>query len=371
MGGKVRPEWLESWLRDPRALFPQSRMPQFSFPEKDIQAVGAYILSEFADPSIDQKAEDDLVHSLPAASRDSLAAGRTLFQRLGCGGCHSLKDTEGRVEFAPDLAGIGSKDVDRLDFGGVRSERNLWSWLFTKIKTPRAFAKNLKMPDFHFTDDECREIVGALLSISGRKIPSQYLVAAPETHPIAPQGEFGRILKKYECLSCHSLHGEGGTIAPDLGIVGSQDRPEWIASYFRVPYSLRPTLTERMPLLGMSEPEIRTAVGYFQMALLDDSVPREIFPQGRQDPEEIAKGKQLYTRYGCQSCHQTNLAGGYVGPPLDGVGARLFDGYIFTYLQNPQHFKTTVAEPNYGLDDADARALTAYLVSLPAPKERR
>jgi mono/diheme cytochrome c family protein len=347
-------------------------MPQFSFPEKDIQAIGAYIASEFSDSSIDQNQEDELARSLPPVSRDSLAAGRKLFQRLGCGGCHALKDTEAPVEFGPDLAAIGNKDIDRLDFGSVRSERNLWSWLFTKMKTPRAFAKNLKMPDFHFTSEESRAIVIALLSVSGKKIPPQYLVTSAKTQGTVPQGEFGRILKKYECLSCHQINGEGGTLAPDLSKIGSQDRPEWIANYFRVPYSLRPVLTERMPLLGMSEEEIRTALGYFQVALLDDSIPRDAFPRGKPDDEEIAKGKQLYySRYGCQSCHQATLAGGYVGPPLDGVGARLFSGYIFTYLKNPQKIKPSVPEPNYGLNDTDARALTAYLVSLPAPKERR
>ena len=372
VGGKVRPGWLESWLRDPRALFPQTRMPQFSFPEKDIHAISAYIAAEFADSSIDQSQEGELVRSLPSPSREALAAGRKLFQRLGCGGCHALKDAEGPAEFGPDLAGIGSKDVDRLDFGSTGVEQRLWSWLFTKVKTPRAFAKNLKMPDYRFTSEQSRDITVALLSISARKVPSQYLVPVHEPQSASPQGAVGRILKKYECLSCHAINGQGGTLAPDLSIVGSQDRPEWIASYFRVPYSLRPVLTERTPLLGMSEQEIRSMIDYFQLALLDDSVPREIFPQGRPGGDEIAKGKQLYYgRYGCQSCHQAALAGGYVGPLLDGVGERLFSGYIFTYLKNPQKIKPAVPEPNYGLDDAEARALTAFLVSLPAPKERR
>ena len=73
----------------------------------------------------------------------------------------------------------------------------------------------------------------------------------------------------------------------------------------------------------------------------------------------------------CQACHQANLTGGYVGPPLDGVGERLFSGYIYSYLKNPQKIKPAVPEPNRNLSDTDARALTAYLVSLPVPKERR
>jgi mono/diheme cytochrome c family protein len=372
VAGKVRPGWLQNWLRDPKALFPQTRMPQFSLPEKDIRAMVAYIVTEFADSSVDDRQEQDLAQSLPAASRENLAAGRKLYQRLGCGGCHGLKEMEGQVELGPDLTGIGSKDVDRLDFGTLRVERNLWSWLFLKVKTPRASGKNLKMPDFQFSDDQTREIVQALLSLSDRKIPRRYLLPEQKAHLAPPQGDFGRILKKYECLSCHRINGEGGALAPDLSIIASQARPEWIASYFRLPYSLRPILTERMPLLGMSDQEVRTAVSYFQMALLDDSIPREIFPRGRPDTEEVARGKQLYYgRYGCQACHQASLAGGYVGPPLDGVGGRLFSGYVYTYLKNPQKIKPAAPEPNYGLSDSDARSLTAYLVSLPtAAKER-
>ena len=198
------------------------------------------------------------------------------------------------------------------------------------------------------------------------------MAAEHKLHALPPQGEFGRILKKYECLSCHTINGDGGTLAPDLSIVGSQLRPKWVAGYFRVPYSLRPILTERMPLLGMSEEEIRTVAGYFQIALLDDSIPSEVFQQGRPAAQEVAQGKQLYyERFGCQACHQAGLAGGYVGPPLDGVGERLFSGYIYAYLKNPQKIKPAAPEPNHNLSDIEARLLTAFLVSLPAPKERR
>lgn len=372
VGGKVRSGWLESWLRDPKALFPQTRMPQFSFPEKDIHAVAAYVGSEFADSSMDDRQEQELVRSLPPASRESLAAGQNLYRRLGCGGCHRLKQMEGQIEFGPDLTGIGSKDADRLDFGNLRLQRDLWSWLFAKVKTPRAFGKSLKMPTFGFSDEQSREIVVALLSLSDKKIPSRYLASEKKPSPMYAQGSFGKLLKKYECLSCHPIRGESGKLAPDLSIIGSQVRPQWIASYFRLPYSLRPILTERMPLLGMSDQEISTAVGYFQTVLLDDSVPQELFSQGRPDAQEAAHGKELYfNKYGCQACHQVQTAGGYVGPPLDGVGGRLFSGYVFAYLKNPQKFKPAVLEPDYHLNDSDARALTAYLVSLPAAAQEK
>jgi mono/diheme cytochrome c family protein len=366
VGGKVRLGWLESWLRDPKALSPQARMPQFSLPAKDIRAVVSYMASEFADPSVDDQQERELVQSLPAATRETLAAGRKLYQRLGCGGCHGLKQMEEQAGLGPDLAGIGSKDVDRLDFGNLRIERNLWSWLFTKVKTPRAFGKSLKMPDFQYSDAQAREIVVALLAWSDKKIPPRYLSPEQKHVPLRVQGDFGKILKKYECLSCHGLSGERGKLAPDLSAIGSQAKPQWIAAYFRLPYSMRPIMTERMPLLGMSDQEIQTSIRYFETVLVDDSIPRELFPRGGPETQEAARGKDLFfNKYGCQACHQVNLAGGYVGPALDGLGSRLFSGYVFAYLKNPQRFKPEVLEPNFGMGDSDARALTAFLMSSP------
>jgi len=135
---------------------------------------------------------------------------------------------------------------------------------------------------------------------------------------------------------------------------------------------MRPIMTERMPLLGMSDPEVDTTIRFFQTLLVDDSIPRELFPNGRPDTQEVARGRTLFfNQYGCQACHQVNLAGGYVGPALDGVGWRLFSGYVFAYLKDPQRFKPAVLEPNYNLSDSDARALTAYLVTLPPAKAKQ
>jgi hypothetical protein len=52
---------------------------------------------------------------------------------------------------------------------------------------------------------------------------------------------------------------------------------------------------------------------------------------------------------------------------LDGAGARLKTGWIYTWLKGPQRWRADAREPDYGLDDADARALTAYVASIPAP----
>ena len=106
---------------------------------------------------------------------------------------------------------------------------------------------------------------------------------------------------------------------------------------------------------------------FVQNVLRDDRIPEEIFAT-RPTAEEVERGRKLFhERYGCQACHMIAGHGGYYGPMLDGAGARLTTGWIYTWLKGPQHLKPDAQEPDYGLDDADARDLTAYVASIPAP----
>jgi cbb3-type cytochrome oxidase cytochrome c subunit len=144
-------------------------------------------------------------------------------------------------------------------------------------------------------------------------------------------------------------------------VEASQANAKWIAGYFKIPYSLRPILTERMPNLFMSDAKIRTIVDYMEKVFIADSMDHAV----KTDPATVAKGRGLYfERYGCQSCHQIAGKGGYVGPPLDKVGSRLKAGWIYHWLKNPQAYKPESIEPNNRLNDDEADALTAYLLTL-------
>lgn len=80
-------------------------------------------------------------------------------------------------------------------------------------------------------------------------------------------------------------------------------------------------------------------------------------------------GKHLYiNKYGCNSCHSLNGQGGLVGPALDRAGFRLNATWIYRWIMYPQGIKKHTRMPNLGIDDQDARALTAYLNTLRAPK---
>ena len=81
------------------------------------------------------------------------------------------------------------------------------------------------------------------------------------------------------------------------------------------------------------------------------------------------EGKTLYfDKYGCNGCHSIGDVGGLVGPALDRAGFRLNDTWVYRWVRYPQGMKKHTRMPNLGLDDHDARAVTAYLETLRAPK---
>ncbi|HSA64842.1 MAG TPA: c-type cytochrome [Nitrospira sp.] len=83
----------------------------------------------------------------------------------------------------------------------------------------------------------------------------------------------------------------------------------------------------------------------------------------------VELGKRLYSnKYGCNGCHSLAGEGGKVGPALDRAGFRLNGTWIYRWVKNPQAMKAETRMPALGLSDADAKAVTAYLGTLRAPK---
>ena len=365
IGSKVKPLWLDAWIRDPRQFFRDSMMPRYGLTASNRKAMVSYMMSEFVDYDIDSEETEEVQASLPGANEAVMAEGEKLYRHYGCGQCHSLSGVKIRGEFGADLTRVGGNSIGQLDFGDVPIERSLVSWLYTKLKTPRVFAENSKMPDYNFSDEQARQVTAAVLSLTGDSVPAQYLPPAVARSEFKPAGVVGRIFEKYQCLACHRIRGSGGDIAPDLSYSGSMAKPEWLTGYFSLPYTLRPIMTERMPNLSMSADEIDTVVSYLTLVLVNDTIPAEIFssPPGQAT---IATGEQLFReKYGCQACHQVAGQGGYVGPPLDGVRDRLYSGYIYEWILDPQRLIPDTIDPKQWLSPEEAEAVTAYLYSLP------
>jgi mono/diheme cytochrome c family protein len=95
----------------------------------------------------------------------------------------------------------------------------------------------------------------------------------------------------------------------------------------------------------------------------------ELTVKADQSAALVELGKRLYAnKYGCNGCHSLAGEGGRVGPALDRAGFRLNGTWIYRWVKNPQAMKPETRMPALGLSDADAKAVTAYLGTLRAPK---
>ncbi len=355
VASKVSEQWLYNYIKNPKRLSPGVQMPRYRFSEEELQGVVAYMESEFVDYDLEQP---------PAHTPDPdfYDKGMAIFKKYNCSGCHRLGTMTKPEEMAPELTDIGSKKLYEIDFGKADIDHTLPAYLDMKLKKPRIFVPNLKMPDFGFTSEEARAITVALLGNTSEKIPDEFIVRAAPKSTFSPQGDFGKLVNDLACFGCHTMQGRGRLVATDLSLEASQAQRQWIEGYFKVPYSLRPVLTERMPNFFLSENEFKTLADYMENVFVADSLDRAV----PGDDATVAKGRGLYfEKYGCQACHQIGSKGGYVGPPLDKLSTRLKPGWVFHWLKNPQAFRPGSIEPNNNLSDEDAGALTAYLMSLP------
>jgi cbb3-type cytochrome oxidase cytochrome c subunit len=330
-------------------------------------------MTEYSDLELEEKRIAQDVERVQGAN---VKRGKELIEKYGCTGCHEIEGVEDKGEIGSDLSRISEVHISRLDFGKIEvppHDRTVPNWLYNKMKNPRLFKADLKMPNYGFTDREAESLTTYLLSLTSKKVASSYVLPIGEPpSDYSPQGDFGRVLDKYRCLVCHKIKGRGGDMAPDLSQEGSRIRKEWFKKFMKNPSAIRPILVERMLPFKMHEDELETLYSYFRTTLVDDRVERldgTLDESALKNSRNIDKGKDLFfNTYACDSCHQINLKGGTIGPDLTHAGERLRREWIVQYLKNPKTFLKKSVEPVYALTEKEIEALSAYLIN---PKERK
>jgi len=85
----------------------------------------------------------------PAVTSQSVLAGRILYDKNGCGACHSIQGRGGKI--APELTHVGSKrDAD---------------WLLRHFKDPQSVSPGSIMPKVALQDNELKELTDYMLSL--------------------------------------------------------------------------------------------------------------------------------------------------------------------------------------------------------------
>ena len=360
IGSKANPEWLAAWLRDPAAYDPDTRMPHYRFSEPQIALLAGYL---------EAKTDSDLLANvhLDAATPQQVAHGKQLVSEYGCAACHQINGVKKPENFAPDLSRVGSRSLAQLVFA-EGMPHTLPDYIAAKIRNPRSFGPGLKMPQFTFTPQQQDALTTALLALTERAQtqPASLRVPAVAESHYQPAGKAGQLMNDLRCFSCHAINGRGGDMAPDLTWEGSAVQRQWLVDFLKNPNTLRPALIRRMPRFNLSDAEIATLTDYMMTVYQTPAFDRDATP-AEPTPALVEQGRQLfYGKFACQSCHiaDPQKDKGYIGPTLAQVGSRLTPAWTFHYLKDPQGMRPGTLEPDQNLSDADARALTAFLMSL-------
>jgi mono/diheme cytochrome c family protein len=363
IGSKVKSDWLARWLRNPQDYDPQTQMPHYRFDDKQLGVLSGFLLN---------KKEDDLLANvrLPEADSDSIARGKKLVVEYGCAACHQINGVNPPQNFAPDLSRAGSKPMAQISFGSGAPE-TLPDFIRNKIQDPRSFGTGLKMPKYNLSTSQAEALTIALLAQTDRaaNLPKSLILSAPHPSAYRPGGDAGRLMNDLRCQSCHAINGRGGDMAPDLTWEGSAVQRPWLDEFMRNPNTLRPALIRRMPKFNLTPAEIKTISDYITSAYQAPDFDSQSFDVRALNAASAARGKELfYSKYGCQSCHIADYKKdkGYVGPPLTGAGNRRPAVWLYKWLKNPQAVSPGTLMPNPGLNDDDARDLTAFLMTLKA-----
>jgi hypothetical protein len=109
---------------------------------------------------------------------------------------------EDRGENGSELSRIGDIHISRLEFGEVevpRKRRTVPNWLYNKMRKPRIFKNDLKMPDYHFSDEQSEAVTTYLLSLTAESPVPVPLSAGRASSDYKPQDAESR--KKCRCWS--------------------------------------------------------------------------------------------------------------------------------------------------------------------------
>jgi len=361
VGSKVKPEWLAAWLRNVRVYDAGTAMPHYRFSNQQLATLSGFLMA---------KTDSDLLANvhLDPATPEQIAHGKRLVMDYGCASCHEIGGIKKPENLAPELSRIGSKPITQLLFvPGM--PHTISDYIAGKVRNPRAFSPGLKMPQFNFSAAQIDALTTALLSLNERShsLPPSLAVAGTPESNYEPAGKAGQLMHDLACFSCHRINGHGGDMAPDLSLEGSAVQRKWLQSFLKNPNTLRPALIRRMPKFNLTDGEANELTDYILTVYQSPSMDRDSMPLSGYPAVQVEQGKQLfYSKYACQSCHivDTKADKGYIGPTLTQVGSRLNAAWIYQWLKDPQSLRPGTVEPNRQMSDEDARALTAYLMSL-------
>jgi len=193
--------------------------------------------------------------------------------------------------------------------------------------------------------------------------------AAPQVSPEVKRGE--QIFRSSGCLNCHKVHGEGGSVGPELaGVTLKGKSRQWLTDQITNPRLHFPKggpKTTMTAFSNLSKDELNDIASYL-MSLTGGGNTAAEAPGGGQknSTKEAEKGKQVFEANGCSGCHKVNGQGGSVGPELSDSTLRGKDRqWLADQITNPKsHDPNSIMPALTNLSKEQLDNLVSYLMSL-------
>lgn len=375
VGTKVNYSWTINWLLDPKKYFSTARMPKFFFTQDQAEAIADYLFS------MSGTTRHDVDYTNAKLDSKLVEQGKALWSQARCNLCHATGGRGGNhiKVYAPDLSKVGSK---------VNKE-----WMFKWIKDPNKYFPGTKMPRFRFTDAEISSLVEYIVS-EFKDDEAELKYAQPVEIKAQSIKKGKELIQQYGCYGCHKLQGmemvqvapslrkQGVTflrsdemrekIGTELSSIGSkpvglldfgkmknaipEDRLSYIKQKLRDPRGFR--LGLRMPDFRLSEKEVNDLAAVLY-GFTDANVPTRYMVPSRSELDKMA-GVQPYQFTGdfakvisdvkCTNCHSIKGIGADYAPDLSVAGSKLQEGWIRTFLANPDVIRPLLQQmPKLGL----------------------
>ncbi|MBI2923716.1 MAG: c-type cytochrome [Planctomycetes bacterium] len=359
---KVTRDWAYNWIRKPTDFRPTTHMPQ------------AFDLSNTSDAEAQKKntamiqgiveylfENSELAHvkdAYPAPPAGDAAAGKKLFDFVGCVACHVAGDMNKAgtqyTDFGPNLSTVGSK----LNAG----------WIFAWLKNPAQYFHYTSMPSLRLADQEAADITAFLLTqkhpgdFPNRKLPpvveadveatllaflqssTPTKLAQEKVRAMSPEERLldlgKRAIGHQGCFGCHDikgfektkkigaeLTGSNATGSKDITkfdfgfrhdllmghTAGAYDRVAWVKAKLENPRTfdggrfVEYAERLRMPKFRLTEEERDALATWVLSFRTRENIPVSHMRNLSHEEAVVNAGKTIVMQSNCASCHKVGL----------------------------------------------------------------
>jgi len=222
----------------------------------------------------------------------TINAGKELFRRRGCNGCHRY---EGYDKEPEDLNSVGQQ-IKQIE---TQKKDNL-----------KQTAYLMKQADAAESNEEANKLNGQAVDLR---------VANSKLDARLQQLDF----------QSHSLMQDTKKIGPNLKDIRLKLNKNWIPVWLKKPTDFRPTT--KMPNFRLNDHQIQAISAFIWQSAFTDKLPQH-------KPGNAAHGKELFESRGCLACHSIGegdqTMGGTFAANLTRVGEKANYDYLVRWIHN-------------------------------------